>query len=106
LPVLLQKRNQEVDRHLGVDVQLTFRQLDVANSNTQAENLLKLVLDGRSDFVGLGFQTVIVCNEGRELAGLVQTRTQETGYLLADRVGSKESGVLLGKLLDQLLVLV
>jgi len=45
-------------------------------------------------------------NKGRKFTGLVQTRTQETGNHLDDRVGSKESSIPLGKLLNELLVLI
>ena len=44
--------------------------------------------------------------ESGELSGLVQTRTQKTRDLLDQRLRSKESIVLLGQLLDQLLLLV
>jgi hypothetical protein len=42
----------------------------------------------------------------RELTDLVETRTQETRNLLDQSIRSKESIVLLGELLDELLVLV
>lgn len=42
----------------------------------------------------------------RELSGLGQTGTQETGDLLDESLGSNEGIVLAGKLLDELLVLV
>ena len=106
LPVLLQQRDQEIDRHLDVNVQFLLGQVDVTDGNTEAKNLLKLVLDGRSDLINLVLERVIMGNEGRELTGLVKTRSQKTRDHLDDRVGSKESGIPLGELLDKLLVLV
>ena len=106
LPVLLQKRNQEVDRHLDVDEQLLLRHLNVANSNGQAENLLELELDLGLDIVDLALEGLVVRGERRELTGLVQTRTQETRNLLNNRLGREELLVLLRELLDELLVLV
>jgi hypothetical protein len=78
----------------------------VTNSNTQAENLLELELDGGTDLVGLGGQVISVRDGSGELADLVETGTQETGDHLDKSIRSKESIVLLGELLDQLLVLV
>jgi hypothetical protein len=47
-----------------------------------------------------------VSDGGGELAGLVETRSQETRNLLDQSLGGNESIVLLGELLDKLLVLV
>ena len=44
--------------------------------------------------------------EGRELAGFVQTGSEKTGNLLDQRFGSQKGVVLLSELLDQLLLLV
>jgi hypothetical protein len=104
--VLLEKGDQEVDRHHDVGEELILSHLDVTDSDTQAENLLQLELDGGTDFVGLIGQGVVVRNGGRELTDLVETRTQETRDLLDQSLGGKESIVLLGELLDLLLVLV
>merc|ERR1711974_494874 len=49
---------------------------------------------------------IVVGEEGRELAGLVKSRSQQTGDLLDKGLGSQESIVLLGKLLHLFLVLV
>lgn len=106
LPVLLEQRDQEVDGQHDVSNQLVLSHLDVANSNTQAKNLLELELDGGTDFIGLDGQVIVVRHSSGELADLVETRTQETRNLLDQSFRSKEGIVLLGKLLDQLLVLV
>jgi len=106
LPVLLQQGNEEVDRQHDVGNQLIFSHTDVTNSNTETENLLQLELDGGTELVGLIGQGIVVGDGSRELTDLVETRTQETRNLLDQSFGSKESIVLLGELLDELLVLV
>jgi hypothetical protein len=106
LPVLLQQRNEEVDRQHDVGNQLIFSHGDMTDSNTKTENLLQLELDGGTEFVGLIGQGIVVRDGSRELTDLVKTRTQETGNLLNQSLRGKESIILLGKLLDELLVLV
>ena len=106
LPVLLQQRNEEVDRQHDVGNQLIFSHIEVTDSNTETENLLQLELDGGTDLVGLIGQGIVVRDGSRELTDLVETRTQETRNLLNQSLGGKESIVLLGELLDELLVLV
>ena len=106
LPVLLQQRNEEVDGQHDVGNQLVFSHTDVTDGNTETENLLQLELDGSSQFIGLIGQRVVVRNGGRELTDLVETGTQKTRNLLDKSIGSKESIVLLGELLNELLVLV
>ena len=53
LPVLFQKRHQEVDAHLDVDVQLLVGHGNIADSNSHAQHLLQLELDGGLDLVDL-----------------------------------------------------
>jgi hypothetical protein len=104
--VLLQQRNEEVDGQHDVGDQLIFSHSNVTDSNTETENLLQLELDGGTEFVGLIGQGIVVRDGSRELTDLVETRTQKTRNLLDQSFGSKESIVLLGELLDELLVLV
>lgn len=104
--MLLEEGNQEVDGHHDVGEELILGHLDVADSDTQAENLLKLELDGGTDLVSLVTDVIGVGDGGGELTGLVETRSQKTGNLLDQGLGSEESIVLLGELLDLLLVLV
>ena len=102
---------------------LVLGHLDVADSNTQAENLLKLELDRRLDFDDLVAEVLSVRDRGGELASCSEsenqlcgesaqvptfgkTGTKETGNLLDQSFGSKKSVVLFGELLDELLVLV
>ena len=58
--------------------------------------LLHLELDGRLHLVDLAHHRLAVSQHSRELAGLVETGPDDTRNLLDERVGSKESIVLLG----------
>jgi hypothetical protein len=80
--------------------------VDVSNGNRQTENLLHLELDGGLDLINLCCHRLGVSQKTRELSGFVKTWTQQTRDLLDERLGGKESVVLLCKLLHQLLVLV
>lgn len=106
LPVLLQQRDKEVDGHHDVGNKFVFGHLDVSDGNSKAENLLQLELDGSTDFINLLVQVVDMGDGIWGLAGLVEARTKETGNLLDERIGGKESIVALGEFLDELLVLV
>merc|ERR1712130_756631 len=79
---------------------------NVAYSNTEAQNFLHLELDGGLQIQSLLLQVVIVGHQGRELASLVQSWTQQSWDLLDEGVRSKESIIGSSKLLDLLLVLV
>lgn len=106
LPVLLQQGDQEIDRQANVLGELILLHVDVSNSDRQTQNLLHLELDGRLDLLDLSQHRLLVGEQTRELASLVQTGTQQTGNLLDQRLGSQESVVGLGQFLNQLLVLV
>lgn len=106
LPALLQEGDEVVDGQHQVTNELLSLHTDVTNGNTEAENLLKLELDGGLDVVDLVLHVLGVGDGGGELAGLGQTGTKETGNLLDQSLGSKEGIVLASKLLDELLVLV
>ena len=126
LPALLQQRDEVVDGQHDVGDQLIRGHADVADSDTHAQNLLQLELDGRLDLGDLAAEVVGVRDGGGELAGcrrlervcqwmgdywrtkhtLGQTRTQQTGDLLDQGVGGDEGIVLASQLLDELLVLV
>ena len=106
LPMLLKKRDEEVDGKHDVGEELIIRHLDVADGDTEAENFLKLELDGALDLGNLLLEVLAVRDGGGELAGLGETGAQETRDLLDKSLGSKESVVLLGELLDELLVLI
>jgi len=106
LPVLLEQGNEEVDAQHDVSENLVVVHLDMANSNTQAQNLLKLELDGRAHLSQLVREVLGVRDGGRELSSLGETGTKETRDLLDESFGGKESIILLSELLDELLVLV
>jgi len=106
LPVLLEERNEEVDAQHDVAKNLIIIHLDVADGNTQAEDLLELELDGGAYFGDLAVEVLRVGNRSREFSSLGETGTKETRDLLDQSLRGKESIVFLGELLDELLVFV
>ena len=68
---------------------------DKNNVRRRVSYLLHLELDGALDLVDLAGHAVLVSQQTGELAGLVQTRAQDTRNLLDDRLGGQESVVLL-----------
>ena len=93
LPILLEQGDQEVDSYKlrsidrphcmiyvsdsertqhDVCKNLVLSHLDMADSDTQAEHLLELELDGRTDLSELVAQVLSVRDGGRELAGCVK----------------------------------
>lgn len=106
LPVLLQQRHQEVDRQVDVLGQLVGLHANVADGDGQAEHLLHLELDGRLNLLDLANHRLLMRQQGRELAGLVQARAKQTRNLLDQRLRGQEGIIGLGQLLHQLLVLV
>ena len=126
LPALLEEGDEVVDGQHDVANKLLIGHVDVADSDTHAENLLELELDGGLDVGDLGGEVLVVGNRGGELTGceresvdcarliesgsarltLGKTGTQQTRNLLDESVGSDEGVVLAGQLLDELLVLV
>ncbi len=93
LPLLLKKRDQEVDGKHDVGEQLVVGHLDVANGDTEAENLLELELDGALDLVDLLLEVLVVRDGGRELAGLGETGPNRRGICLmsASRPGKRRT---------------
>jgi hypothetical protein len=106
LPALLEEGDEVVDGQHDVTDELVLGHADVADSDTHAENLLQLELDGGLDIGHLVGEVLSVRDGSGELSSLGQTGTQETGDLLDQGVGSHESIVLARELLDELLVLV
>lgn len=78
--LLLEKRDQEVDRQHGVLHDVVLGHVDVADGDTETEDLLQLELDGRLDLDDLSVEVLTVRDGGGELSGLGETRTQETVY--------------------------
>lgn len=106
LPILLQQGHQKVDRKHNVGGQLILRHGDMPNGDTQAKHLFQLKLD-RCLLLSNPLQNVIRVGDGsREFAGLVQTRTQQSGDLFDDGFGGQEKVIPLSQLLHLLLVLV
>lgn len=66
LPSLLQQRDKVVDSQHDVGDQLVFTHTNIANSDTQAEDLLQLEFDSRFDFGDLAVHILIVRDGGRE----------------------------------------
>lgn len=106
LPVLLEEGDKEVDSELDVEGDLGRSHGHVGDGKGHAHHLLHLELDGGLGGIDLLLEVISLIKDGRELAGLGQTRTKDTRDLLDQRVGGKEVIVLLGELLDELLVLV
>mmetsp|Transcript_20154 Transcript_20154/g.57818 ORF Transcript_20154/g.57818 Transcript_20154/m.57818 type:complete len:322 (-) Transcript_20154:262-1227(-) len=106
LPLLLEKRGEEVNGQLGVDDDLLLVHVGVADGDVEAHDLLHLELDGGLDLVDLLLHVLLGGEKGGELAGLGETGAEETGDLLDHVVGGEEEVVTLGELLDELLVLV
>ena len=75
LPVLLEKGDQEVHGKSDILHQLFLSHVQVAHSNTEAENLLHLELDGSLDIIDLLLHVICVGDHGGELSRLVETGT-------------------------------
>ncbi len=108
LPVLGEEGDEEVNGGVNVGLDLLLGHGDVGNGNTHAEGLLglELELDSAADLIDLGLDSVTGVDTGGELAGLVETRSENTGNETDDGGGSKEGIVAVSEILDLLLVLV
>ena len=106
LPVLLQQRHEEVQRHDGVLADLILRHLSVADARAEAQNLLELELDRRLELEDLLGEVVRLSHGCGELTSTVHVRADETRDCLDNRLGGKEGIVLVAHLLHELLVLV
>ena len=103
LPVLLEERDQKVDWQVQVLDELIIGHWNITDSNVEAKNLFHLELDGGLDIIDLTNHIVLMSQHSWEFTSLVQTWTQKTWDLFDQGFRSKESIVLLGKLLDQFL---
>lgn len=95
LPVLLQEGHQEVNGDGDVLLDLLRGLSDVGNSDTKAQNLLHLELDGGADLEQLSLHGLVVSEQGGEFTGLVQSGTKKTGDLTDHGLGGEE-GIVLG----------
>lgn len=85
---------------------LVLSHLDMTDSYAQAEHFLELEFDGGAD-IGELVGEILGVRHGRwELASLGKTGAEETRDLLDESLRRKESVVLFGELLDELLVFV
>jgi hypothetical protein len=66
LPALLQQGYEVVDSQHYVGDQLILSHANIANSDTHAQDLLQLELDGRLDFGDLATQIFVVGDWGGE----------------------------------------
>lgn len=94
--MLLEQRHHEVDAEMHILCKIVSTHANIANSNGQAQDLLHLEFDGGLDLVNLCSHRLLVGEQTRELASLVQTRTKETGNLLDQGLRRKEGVVFLG----------
>merc|ERR1711865_560201 len=106
VPILLEQRDEEVDRRQTVLPQLIRVHANVANGHTHAKHLLQLKLYLAPDIVDLHLKVVSMLNECWELASFVETRTQQPGNLRDEHLRGNEGIKGLCQLLDELLVLV
>ena len=96
MPSLLQQRDEVVDGQHDITNQLVLGHADVADSNTHAEHLLELELDGGLDLVDLVVKGLGVRDRSRELSSLGETGTEETRDLLDEGIGGEE-GIILAR---------
>lgn len=96
LPILLQQRHKEVDGQNNVAGELLLCHFHMAYSHIQAQHLLHLELDGGFNLLNLGHHGLPMGQSRRELASLVQARSQDTRNLLDQGVRGQEGTVLLG----------
>jgi len=106
LPLLLQQGSEEIGSQLYVNNVLLLGKRNVSNGNVQAHDLLHLELDGGLNLIDLLLHIISWGKKGGELSCLGKTGSQKTRNLLDHVVGSKKEIVSLGKLLNELLVLV
>ena len=71
LPALLEQRDEVVDGQHDVADQLILGHVHVSDSDTHAQHLLQLELDGRANFGDLSGKVIGVRDWGWELAGCV-----------------------------------
>jgi hypothetical protein len=108
LPVLGEEGDQEVDSQDDVGGGIFHFHADVGNGDTHANCLLGFQgkLDGLLQAQNFGGDVITGVVHGGEFAGLVETRTQQTGDLTDQSGGRQECVVLGSQLFDKLFVLV
>ena len=84
--MFLEERDQEVHSQVDVLDQHLVSHANIADSNTEAQNLLHLELDGGLQVIDFLLHVVGVGKKSGELASLVQTGSQQTWNLLDQRL--------------------
>ena len=105
LPVLLEERNEEVERHSNVTVDVFSSHTNVTNGTSEVSNLLELELDGSLDFFNTLTEVISGGDGGRELTGTVKTG-ENTRDGLDENISGEESIERLSELLDFLSITV
>jgi hypothetical protein len=96
LPALLEEGNQKVDGQNNVRAELLLVHADVTDGNTEAENLLKLELNGGLELNDLGLEILLITDGGGEHTHLVKLGTKETRDLTDEGLRRQETIVLVG----------
>jgi hypothetical protein len=91
LPALLEKGDEVVDGQHDVTNQLVLSHANIADSDTHAEHLLQLELDGGLDLGHLVREVLVVRDGCREFSSLGETGTEETRDLLKASEAMKAS---------------
>ena len=94
LPILFEKRDQEIDSKLGVLKDVLLIHATMSDGHVQAKNFLELKLDRSFDFVNLGGELLLLLHKSGELACLVQAWTKKTWNLLDQTLRRDERMVL------------
>ena len=76
--LLLQQRDEEVDGQHGVLHNLVFLHVDVADGDSETQDLFQLEFDGRLDLVSLSCEVLRVGDGCREFACFGKTGAEQT----------------------------
>merc|ERR1719318_1131699 len=96
LPVLLQRRYQEIDSQEYILSKIIFTHTNMTNCNRQAQHLFHLEFDGAFDVFKFVLKFFTVRHHSWELASLVQPRTKQSRNLFDEGVRCNERIILLG----------
>ena len=106
LPLLFQKRRQEIGRQLGIGKDFAGVHFHIADRDIEAHDFLHLELDGGLEFINLALHIFIVPEQSGEFTRLGQAGPQETGNLLDQIVRRNKEIITLGEFLDHFLVFI
>jgi hypothetical protein len=97
VPVLLQERDEEIDRNEHVLPQLMGFHGNVTDGDTETQDLLQLELNVGTDFIGLLLKILRVSSHNRELTQLRHGGPEETRNLRDQRLRPEEGVERLGE---------